>query len=203
MAKGKRWHPSQESDEIVFGICDRFLGKGAGKVSLPAILDWLRRDMERKDLTRERVYPLVREAVRRGFVLLQPPREQYLAQRLADAYGLKEYKEDSDRIQVVNTRGREAAQHVAEIGGDLLYSLVMDLAKQKPKDEGIHIGLGGGFAAMIVARRLAQRLYSEVGCPRLVLHALSAGSFLMDEPQKAPITYVSYFQDALVEVEYI
>lgn len=202
MAKGKRWHPAQESDEIVFGVCDRFLGRGAAKVSLPAILDWLRRDMDREDLTRERIYPLVREAVRRGFVLLQPPREQHLAQRLADAYGLKEYKRDTDRIQVVNVRGKEAAQHVAEIGGDLLFSLVMDLAKKRPKDAGVHIGLGGGFAAMVVARRLAQRLYSEVACPKLVLHALSAGGFL-DEPQKAPITYVSYFQDALVEVEYV
>ena len=25
MARKKRWHPSQESDELVFAVCDRFL----------------------------------------------------------------------------------------------------------------------------------------------------------------------------------
>jgi hypothetical protein len=203
MAKEKRWHPSQESDEIVFGICDRFLGRGSAKVSLSAIVHWLHHDMDRKDLTRERVYPLVREAVRRGFVLLQPPREQYLAGRLADAYGARQYEQDSDVIQVINARGIEAAQQVAAIGGDLLYSLVTKAAKKKAKDAAVHIGLGGGFASMILAKRLAQCLYTEVGCPKLVLHALSAGSFLVDEPYRAPITYLSYFQDALVDVEFV
>jgi len=203
MAKTKRWHPSQESDAIIYGICDRFLGKGGARVDLSEILHWLHHDLERTDLTRERIYPLVREAVRRGFVFLQPPREAYLAQRLAERFGLKQYQDDPERIQVINARGIDAAQQVATVGGDMLFSLVMDLSQRKPKDEGVHIGLGGGFAAMVVARRLAQRLYSEVGSSKLVLHSLSAGGFLVDEPQKVPITYVSYFQDALVDVEYV
>jgi DNA-binding transcriptional regulator LsrR (DeoR family) len=56
---------------------------------------------------------------------------------------------------------------------------------------------------MVVARRLASRLYSDQACPELVLHALSAGGFLVDKPEKVPVTYFSYFDGTLAKVEFV
>lgn len=215
MARRKRWHPSQESDELVFAVCNRFLDQ-LGRLHDPrpaaadrrrrgaatAIARWLQQKWGREDLTREKIYPLFWEAARRNFLFLLPPREHYLAQRIADVYGVEQYYEDDQTIQVINARGKDAARHVASVGADLVLSLIEELAGKK-KGQPIHIGLGAGFATLVVAKRLAYRVHSDVRCPDLMIHALSAGGFLADEPQKAPVTYFGYFQDALVKVGYV
>lgn len=219
MAK-KRWHPSQESDELVFAVCDRFLShlarqhdrrankpEGDRMGSAAAIADWLNKRWGRKDLTRERIYPLFWEAVRRNYLLLQPPRELDFAQRIAARYGVPQYAHDPETIQIVNRRGPDALAHVATVGADLVLSLIKKLGRKKREqgaaDPRVHLGLGGGFSAMMVAKRLASRLYSDLKCPPLVLHALTAGGFLVDQPQKAPVTYFSYFDDLLTETEFV
>jgi hypothetical protein len=220
MARKKRWHPSQESDELVFAVCDRFLShlgrQHDPRASRPedergssasAIADWLNKKWGRKDLTRERIYPLFWEAVRRNYLFLQPPRELDFAQRLARLYGVEQYDRDQETIQIVNRRGHDTQAHVAMVGADLVLSLIKRLGKRKrdlgAADLRVHIGLGGGFSSMMVAKRLASRLYSDLKCPPLVLHALTAGGFLAEQPQKAPITYFSYFDDLMVETEFV
>ena len=211
MPRKKRWHPSQESDELVFAVCARFLaqlGKQYSRQSADAergrkgaaaaIADWLREKWDRDDLTREKIYPLFWEAARRDFLLLQPPREQCLARQIADRFQIHQYFEDERTIQVVNARGRQAFEHVTSAGADLVYSLIEELGKKK---ERVHVGLGGGHSSMMVAKRLANRIYSDLACPPLVLHALSAGGFLIDKPRDVPITYFGYFDGALPEVE--
>jgi len=213
MPKGKRWHPAEESDELVFAVCDRFLDQlrkqfdpqtdnehGEKRGAAAAIAEWLREEWGREDLTRERIYPLFWEAARRDFLFLQPPREQHLAERIADRYGVGRYFQDEKTIQVVNARGSEAFRHVTSVAADLVFSLIMELGKKKGR---VHVGMGGGFSTMMVAKRLARRVHSELACPDLVLHALSAGGFLIDAPQKAPVTYFSYFEGALTKVEYV
>ncbi|MHC4404670.1 MAG: hypothetical protein ACYTG0_33880, partial [Planctomycetota bacterium] len=92
MPSRRRWHPSQESDELVFAVCDRFLAQlghqygspseaadGSRRGAAAAIAEWLQEEWNRDDLTREKIYPLFWEAARRDFLLLRPPREQYLA----------------------------------------------------------------------------------------------------------------------------
>ena len=97
MAKSRRWHPSQESDELVFAVCNRFLGQ-LGRPHDPrapeaesqrqgaaaAVAKWLHQRWGREDLTRERIYPLFWEAARRNFLFLLPPRELHLAEKIAD-----------------------------------------------------------------------------------------------------------------------
>ena len=218
---GKRWHPSQESDELVFAVCNRFLDQlgaqyghgpsggteGEKRGGAAAIAQWLREKHGRQDLTRERIYPLFWEAARRNFLLLQPPREQDFARRIADRYGVKQFDHDAETIQVVNVRGSEASGHVSSVGADLLLSLIKRLGAKKQQqnaaDQSVHVGLGGGFTAMVVAKRLAERIYSDLSCPPLVLHALSGGGFLVDEPKKAPITYFTFFDDVLVDVKFV
>lgn len=220
MPRKKRWHPSQESDELVFAVCDRFLSHLAQQYdprsnkseneragSAAAIADWLNKQWGRKDLTRERIYPLFWEAVRRNYLFLQPPREMHFAKRMAEVFGVGQYAADKETIQIVNRRGPDALAHVATVGADLVLSLIKKLGKKKKEqgaaDQRVHVGLGGGFSSMMVAKRLASRLYSDLKCPPLVLHALTAGGFLVDQPQKAPVTYFSYFDDLLTETEFV
>jgi DNA-binding transcriptional regulator LsrR (DeoR family) len=211
MPRARRWHPAQEKDELVFAVCNRFLdqlgrpfdphtepAEGGRKGAASAIADWLREEWGRADLTREKIYPLFWEAARRNFLFLKPPREQHLAERIADRYDVPQYFQDDQTIQVVNARGHDAPRHVASAGADLVLSLIQKLGKKKKT---VHVGLGAGLSAMMVAKRLAHRIYSDVKCPELVLHALSAGGFLVDQPQKAPITYFAYFDGALTKVD--
>jgi DNA-binding transcriptional regulator LsrR (DeoR family) len=220
MERSKRWHPSQESDELVFAVCELFLSRRESQVeagspqlgsprrgSTESIARYLRERFGRKDLTREKIYPLFREAVRRNFVFLQPPRDLDLARRIAGLYGFAEGEESCRAIQVVDVRGTDAPALVAEAAADLVLSLIKKLGKLKQErgdaDPRVHLGLGGGFSAMSVAKRLANRIHSDLRCPPLVLHAISAGGFLVHQPQKAPITYFSFFDDVLAEKEYV
>ena len=224
MARARRWHPGQESDELIFSVCDRFLrqlgsqfesqGNGGDKDkerkgAAAAVAEWLKEYYGRDDLTRERIYPLFWEAVRRNFLFLQAPRERRLAERLAEQYHLASTEDDSG-IHVVNANAQDAARHVTSATADLVLDLVDRVierrkAEAKPGDAppSVHIGMGAGFATMMVAKRLAERVRSDLDCPPLVLHALSAGGFLVNEPQKAPITYFSYFEDTFPKVEYV
>lgn len=222
MARTRRWHPGQESDELIFAVCDRFLnqmgssfnsgGNGGDKErkgAAAAVAEWLKEKYGRDDLTRERIYPLFWEAVRRNFLFLQPPRERRLAERLAERFNLTPTEDDSV-IQVVNAHADDAARHVTSATADLVLDLVDRVIERRraeaPKGESpasVHIGMGAGFATMMVAKRLAERVRSDLDCPPLVLHALSAGGFLVNEPQKAPVTYFSYFEDTLPKIEYV
>lgn len=215
MPKQRGWDPSDESDEVIYGVCSRFLDElgmlhdphsapadGHRHGAARAVAQWAQQRWKRDDLTRERVYPMFWEAARRNFLFLLPPRELHLAEQIAAKFNLDQYGENNEIIQVVNVQGPDAAAHVAAAGADLVLSLIERLAERK-RGKPVHIGLGAGFATLVVAKRLAALVRSKIGFPDLVVHALSAGGFLADEPQKAPITYFSYFEDSLVNVEYV
>ena len=213
MPKKKRWHPSQETDELVFAVCDRYLAQldeqynphsgnadGGRKGAAAAIAEWLKEKWGREDLTREKIYPLFWEAARRRFLFLQPPREQYLSQRVTDTYQIGHDEDDERSVEVVNVRGSEAIRHVTSAGAERLLALVRKIGEHT---QPVHIGLGAGYSAMMVAKYLASRIRSDPSCPSLVLHALSAGGFLVDKPQRSPIMYFNYFDDVLTEVEFV
>jgi len=232
MARRRGWHPSEENDDLVFAACDRFLAhlhrqfspqaEHAAEAEVPtvetrpsdddpesatAIAEWLNREFNRTDITRERIYPLFWEAARRKFLFLQPPRERDLARRIATLYHLERYDARPESIQVVNARGPGTLAHVAAVGADVVLSLIKEVGRKKreraAKDSSVHVGLGGGATAMMVAERLAGRIRSDLDCPKLTLHALTAGGFLVDQPTEAPVTYFSYFHDVLNEPEYV
>jgi DNA-binding transcriptional regulator LsrR (DeoR family) len=175
--------------------------------SAAAIAEWLNREFGRHDITRERIYPLFWEAARRKFLFLQPPRERDLARRIAGLYELDRFQGAPETVQVVNARGPGVLRHVASVGADVVLSLIKRAGQRKReegrKDLSVHVGLGGGVTAMMVAERLASRIRSDLDCPKLVLHALTAGGFLVDQPTEAPVTYFSYFHDVLNEPEYV
>jgi len=123
-----------------------------------------------------------------------------LAQRIADTYHVGRELGDQREVQVVNVRRPEAIRHVTSAGAELVLSLVEKIGRRKRP---VHIGLGAGYSAMMVARHLADRIRSDPDCPGLVLHALSAGGFQVDKPQRSPITYFNYFDGALTKVDFV
>ncbi|MFH1921581.1 MAG: hypothetical protein ABIP48_17080 [Planctomycetota bacterium] len=213
MAKKKRWHPSLETDELIFAVCDRFLahldaqynprsshGHGGRKGAAAAIADWLKETWKRPDLTREKVYPLFWEAGRRRFFSLHPPCELHLAQQIAATYNVGFAPDDRRTIEVVGVQGAEAGRHVSTAGAERVLSLVKEIGRRR---QPVHIGLGAGHTAMMVARHLANRVRSDPDCPSLVLHAISAGGFQPDKPQRCPTTYLNYFDGALTDVKFV
>ncbi|GHT22586.1 hypothetical protein FACS189419_05360 [Planctomycetales bacterium] len=214
-----RWHASQESDEFVFSVCDRYFvqlgqssqasesdeGKTRGAAS--SVADWIQKEKGRHDITREKIYPLFWEACRRGFLLLQPPPEHNLEKKLINRYSLTNYL---GKITVVNINGDSAAQHVTSTAADQIVDLIDRVWKAKqrqfpnePEKHAVHLGMGAGYATMLVARRLAYKIRSGSEIPKLILHAISSGGFLPNEPHKSPSTYFSYFDPALMNIEFV
>jgi len=219
--RSARWQPSHESDELVFAVCDRFLrqlGVASGSASASelglkeekkgaaaAVSHWLKEHWGRPDLNREKIYPLFWEAAVRGFLLLEPPMEKLLADRIGVQYAI-----DANRqhIKVVNSQGDVASKHVAAAAADTVVDLIEQVAQEKLSQRksgepvpAVHLGMGAGYATMLVAQRIARRVGSGVKFPPLVLHAISAGGFLANEPQKAPATYFSYFDRNFLDIE--
>jgi DNA-binding transcriptional regulator LsrR (DeoR family) len=181
-------------DELVFAVCELFF-KGE---SPDAIAKRLNQDLNLVQrgvkLTRERIYPLIREGVQLGYVVLSPPIHRSLSQRLADRYGL-----DASRIRVVSIRTRSAAEHLAAAGARVLLDLIRELGTRKNP---VHLGLGSGWTSMLVALRLVQLLRQGYEGPGLVLHALSSG-FDANDPLRSPVAFFGPFQELPVEVSYV
>jgi hypothetical protein len=207
---GKTCEPDTIGDSSTNGSND-----GAEKPAKPkeaarrgaaaAVAEWLKEEWDRPDLNRERIYPLFWEAVRRNLLFLQPPPEKALAAQLREAYNLNDYEGE---VHVVNARNEVESNHLNTFTADLVHSLIGKVSKAKekkwrPDEEGdedsnaikVHLGMGAGYAAAQVAKRLADRLRSDPKHPTLVLHALSSGGFLVNDPHKAPVTYFSYFSE--------
>jgi hypothetical protein len=223
-----RWHASQESDELIFAVCDRYfsqLGRAAREKegdaddsadaesgekhrgAASAVADWLQQVKGRADITREKIYPMFWEACNRGFLLLQPPPEHHLSKKLENQFAL--YKHPGE-VTVVNVSGENAAQHVTSVAADQIVELIERVWKEKreqypnnPEKQAVHLGMGAGFATMLVARRLACKIRSGAEVPQIILHAISSGGFLPNEPYKSPSTYFSYFDPTLMDVKFV
>jgi hypothetical protein len=223
-----RWHASQESDELIFAVCDRYfsqLGRSAREKdndsedapdvevnerqrgAASSVSEWLQKVKGRPDITREKIYPMFWEACHRGFLLLQPPPEHHLRKKLENTFSL--YKHPGE-ITVVNVSGENAAQHVTAAAADQIVELIERVWKEKkeqypddPEKHVVHLGMGAGYATMLVARRLAYKIRSGAEVPQIVLHAISSGGFLPNEPYKSPSTYFSYFDPALMNVKFV
>ena len=87
--KTTRTRLSKETDEFIFLVSERYfteLGQSIDKTDASAkqsqgkkrgpttiVSDWIKEIYHRDDITREKIYPILWEATRRGFLLLNPP----------------------------------------------------------------------------------------------------------------------------------
>jgi DNA-binding transcriptional regulator LsrR (DeoR family) len=170
------------NDRILVEVCHRFMkGERAAQIR-----DWLN-EKTNYEVTREDVFPLIREAVRRGYLVLFPPRHEVMRHRIVERYPKQT---DKDRIVVVSVGAGSARDLLPPYAAHVVLSRIKELAATK---ERVHIGLGGGGTIKSVARYLAAFLGVEERIPKLAIHVLTSG-FVVNRPENAPITFLRYFK---------
>jgi DNA-binding transcriptional regulator LsrR (DeoR family) len=172
-------------------VCNRFVNG----VRPTSIAEWLSAETNQR-VSREEIYPLIREAIHRGFFAVLPPVNHTLSQRIADRYrdGM-----DQDHIHVVSVSGESARDLLPSYAADLIHRRVMEV--ETIKDE-VRIGLGGGTTMMRVAQSLSARFRSAPDLPRLGLHVVTAG-FAVKRPRTAPITFLTLFDRIATQIDYV
>ena len=216
MGKKRVVLPPKGIDELIFPICERFFDRDSDW-SADELAEWATQEMARrgKDVTlsRQQIYPVITKAIQRGYIRFCPPLDVHLGQRIADLSQIPEAN-----INVVNAEGPDATDHLASAAADMTLELIKQAAKIKIEQAAkrkrkitrkhrvsIHLGLGAGRTTMLVAKHLGQVLRSADGIPgveRLVFHAISSG-FLVEHPEVAPLTFLTFVRDAVVPVEYV
>jgi DNA-binding transcriptional regulator LsrR (DeoR family) len=180
---------SSFDDTLLISVCERFL-RGDKVMD---IVQWLRDDHD-FPMKRENIYPLLREARKRGFLSLLPPPDTYLQQRICDRFDAQK-----ERIHVLRVRGYTARDYLAGAAAEVIVKLIHEVGETK---ERVRIGLGGGGTMLSVARALAPRLRSEGSLPKLGLHAVHSG-FDVENPWTAPVSFLGYFDQAAPDIEYV
>jgi len=176
-------------DTLLISVCERFLRGDRIK----EILQWLEGE-HAVILKREHIYPLLRQARKRGYLFILPPPDGYLQQRICDRYDTTK-----DRVHVLRVRGETARHYVAEAAAEQIVELIHQVGESKRR---VRIGLGGGGTVMGVARALAERLRSESSLPKLGLHALTSG-FDVNNPRTAPVSFLGYFDQVASDIQYV
>lgn len=222
-------HPELEgsvhdlSDALVFSVATRWMtAQGDDQKKLTSTIAlWLVREhanelpwidlrwneKRRIDLTRYRVYKIVREAVERGFVQLNPPQAVKRAEAIYQHYKLDP---KWNEIRIVDVTEDVVNDMVARATAETALSLIKKLAiqnavvakeagKSASDAEPIGIGLGAGYSSLAVISHLAKLLKTLPSYPRLRLHALTP---TIQDPMLSPVTFFRLF-DAADQIEFV
>jgi DNA-binding transcriptional regulator LsrR (DeoR family) len=176
-------------DPILLLACEMFLDKRLVHEIAEAVSRELRKTGSEFEMTREKVYELIREARRRDYFYLSPPQHVALRQRLEKRFG--------PGFHVVNAGSLD---HLAAAAAQVVADLIEEL--RKAGREEVHLGLGAGMTSMLVARHLAARLRAAEHLPRLAFHALTSG-FHVKRPHTAPVSFFGFFEAVPTEIAYV
>ena len=189
--------PSTESagdDAVVFRVAQLFLGARGAGLSTSAIAEQVNREFPRqRELTREAVYPLIGEAVQRGFLKLVPP----VNQQLADKVSAKYPNLATSALRVVETAGPHDNAKVAVVAAELALDYLGEIMKAK-KGPVVGIGLGPGRATLDFCGAFRDLLRGYPEPVKLRLVAISAGC-PANVPEYASISFFNLFPPHLVE----
>ena len=185
-------HNLRQLDEaLLVEVCRRFIDK-----MRPAdIAKWLSEEVNDR-VNREEIYPLIREAIDRGYFSILPPANELMRQRIADRY---RKGKDKDRIHVVSVTADSAQELLPSYAAELITSRISQIAVNK---DCVRIGLGGGMTVRQVAKALAAQLRSAEHLPQLGFHVLTAG-FAVRRPRTAPITFLGFFAQVPTDIDYV
>jgi DNA-binding transcriptional regulator LsrR (DeoR family) len=176
--------------EILLLACELFFQEKRPAQSISdAVEAELRRTHREFEMTREKVYELIREARRRGYFQLLPPQEASLRGRLVARYG--------EGFHVVHMTELD---HLAAAAAEVVAELIERLRREGREE--VHLGLGAGVTSMKVARHLALRLRAADRLPALFFHALTSG-FNATEPHTAPVSFFGFFDALPTETHYV
>jgi len=181
-------------DPLVFRVAELFLGgRGAG-LSPSDIAAKVSGEFARKPaLTREAIYPLIGEAVRRGFLRLVPPVDRQLAEQVSAKYPSLH----PGALHVVQTAGPHDNAKVAVVAAELALQHLADVLKTK-RGPVVGVGLGPGRATLDFCRAFSSLLAGYPEPVKLKLVAISAGC-PANEPEFASISFFNLFPPHVVD----
>lgn len=175
---------------LLLRTCELFFER---KLTTQSISDEVAADLRRLhpdfEMSREKVYELIREARRRDLFQIVPPLEFKLRDRLEGLYG--------EGFHVAHITELD---HLAVSAADVVAKLIGRLHREG-RDE-VHVGLGAGQTSRLVARHLAVQLRATERLPKLVFHALTSG-FHVTEPHTAPVSFFGFFEAVPTETSYV
>jgi hypothetical protein len=181
--------------DLVYGVARRFFDGEKNKLIVEAVMERYPSLFAREAFTRERVYPTVREALRRGFMQLLPP----LQEALRDELMLFRNRGD---VEVLDVRGGpQTSQEVASAAARKVLTLIEELGRKRGGAP-VHLGLGIGQSNKHLAKTLGALLRSRTDLPDLVVHALTTDHAYWNSMEN-PIAYFSYLRDALPDVSFV
>jgi DNA-binding transcriptional regulator LsrR (DeoR family) len=195
-------------DALVFRVAQLFLGERGAGLSPSDIADQVSEEFKPQPrLTREAIYPLISEAVRRGFLRLVPPVDRQLTEQVSAKYPILQ----PGALRVVQTAGPHDNAKVAVVAAELALQLLADVLKTKRGPE-VGIGLGPGRATLDFCRAFSSLLAGYPEPVKLNLVAISAGcpakepeyastSFFNLFPAHVVASKVGLFAETLVPVE--
>jgi len=193
----KRSDAKKYQDELVYRVAELLFqqnGEEDARLRMKEIAHQVEKEFG-GDLTmnRQTLYPLVAEAIRRGFVRLTPPISRALRDRLAEKFrGL-----DAKKLDVVKTTGPNDNGTVAAVAAERAFDAVVRIAREKG-GRPVGIGLGPGRATLDFCRLLSPLLEGHHEELKLRLVAITAGCPVR-LLENAPISFLNLFPEHLVE----
>ena len=185
-------------DDLVYRAVELLFkerGQRGDRLKMDAIADLVKEEFGANlELTRESLYPLVEEAVRRGIVRLAPPVSRALRDKLLAAFP----RLAAAKVNVVETTGPDDNAKVAAVAADKAFNALVRLARTKPRGEPVGLGLGPGRATLEFCRFLSARLKFLEEDLQLRLVAITAGC-PATMLENAPISFLNLFPEHLVE----
>jgi DNA-binding transcriptional regulator LsrR (DeoR family) len=190
--------PEKYKDELLYRTAELLFltrGEGPARLRMKEIAEHLKKQFGKHlNITRETLYPLVEEAVRRNLVRLVPPVNVALRRELIARFpGLAE-----EEIEVVETQGPQDNAKVPAVAADKALAALVRLAPNKPGGAPVGLGLGPGRATLEFCNCLSLLLKSHPAALKLRLVAITAGS-PATMLENAPASFLNLFPEHLVE----
>jgi DNA-binding transcriptional regulator LsrR (DeoR family) len=192
---------SEQRKALVFCVADLFLRDS----SLPAE-DIAKEVFASREIriTREQVWPLIREAVKLGLLLLAPPRNLLLQQQLMQfpnkgqivVIDFMNPKSSTEDVRYASA----ASEHVASAGASLVSDLIRTIVQNSSRPT-VHIGLGVGSTTAQFCKHLSGRLSSNPEIKELIIHALTPT--YSTNPRHNPLSCFRYFDEVIERVDFV
>jgi DNA-binding transcriptional regulator LsrR (DeoR family) len=179
------------SDEVIAAVCSRFMK------CMP--YDQIAKEVQKEirangnpdfELSRQRVYRVLEDAINSGFFFYSPPSHTALARRISETFAIPE-----DRIHVA--RSRLDVEEVAAKAAEVALKRIRGLDKKE-----VHLGFAAGGSAMRVARQLGGRLRQFETSLELGIHAMSIG-VSNKHTLGSPISFFAFFESPEHKTEFV
>lgn len=175
-------------DETVMMAVEEWIASDGDPPSAQELADKINERLG-EEVTREQIYPLVREGKRRGYLLFCPPYASHLGQQMADAFcrGLQRQV----RFEVFQCSARVLHDAAAK----RVHAWLQD-SNGANGEQPVEIGLGAGSQVRDTTRSLHSLLEADARCPDFSVYGLAPAGWSDTHPEVAPLFAAGYFKTA-------